>query len=247
MRASLLAAGLGFACALFASDSLPVRVQETNVQRMDFPAGGTLHIKNSRGELAIEGWDRQEVEVTVVKSVFTADLPKGATDASALFKLCQVTLQRNGSETVVATAPLLGRHVPLTRRSDAARVSLDYRINVPRDAKLAIEHDNGEVHVAGMDGDVRATVAKGEVTLMLAPDAQYDVRASSHLGDVISDFAGQSRRRTWVFAHRFTGSASAASAHKLDLRIGSGNIIILKTAVQRAHADSGMNAGLPGR
>jgi len=77
----------------------------------------------------------------------------------------------------------------------------------------------------GSGGDVR--VAAGTITLSLAPEAHYDIDARSRVGSVFSDFPGNERTRLWFFNHQFAEHPSGA-AEKLYLRIGFGDIVLLK-------------------
>jgi hypothetical protein len=173
------------------------------VQTLPMPAGGTVHVKDSYGELAAEGWDRQEVQLTMGKSA------KGAA----------VTMKRNGGEVLIQTKLARGteRHL------------LDYRIRMPRGGKLVVNHGSGEIHVADFAGDVHATVRRGTITLSLPADGKYGIDARASLGAVVSDFPGRSRRRPWIFGHWFESGKQAGQAHQLYLRAGFGDILILKT------------------
>jgi hypothetical protein len=50
---------------------------------------------------------------------------------------------------------------------------------------------------------------------------------------VKSDFPGQEKRRRWIIGHRIVNEDSVAT-HKLNLKVGFGDIIILKTRVPKA-------------
>ena len=172
------------------------------VQTLSMPSGGTVHVKNSAGEVTVEGWDRPEVELTIGKAV------QGA----------KVDMTQQAGEILIETS---GRNAP--------RDQLDYLIRMPKDAKLAVEHGEGEVYVADLTGDIRATVSRGEIVLSLPADGKYGIDARASIGDVVSDFAGQSRRRPWIFGHWFEAGKQAGQAHQLFLRAGFGDILILKT------------------
>src|SRR5580704_17744521 len=53
---------------LLASAGLVLADDVTKTERFDFPAGGTLRLKNSIGELTVEGWDQPGIEITTIKS-----------------------------------------------------------------------------------------------------------------------------------------------------------------------------------
>ena len=172
-------------------------------ETLPMPANGTVHVRNSAGELAVEGWDRPEVELTTAKSV------EGA----------KVAMTRQGDAIVIDTS--------LPKKAERDR--MDYRIRMPRGAKLTVEHGDGEIHVAELAGDIHATVRHGEIVLSLPADGRYGIDARASLGGVVSDFAGQSRRRPWIFGHWFQSGKQAGQTHQLYLRAGFGDILILKT------------------
>ena len=95
-------------------------------------------IENSFGEVDIDGWDRPEVEVTVVRSTEHLYDAKQRTEAQRRLDSVQVTAKQNGNDVVISTAypPRNGFLHPLSRRSDieislphpgAARLETDHR------------------------------------------------------------------------------------------------------------------------
>ena len=145
-RISILA--FGIVCLLLADDQIPQKLQVSNTQKADFPESGTLHLKNSTGEVRIEGWDQPRVEITTTttwKSAFTTKTSSAVRDrASAQLAAVKVTTSVQGGEVVVATEfPRERRYLP--RPSVGARdFDLEYRIMVPRNAKILVDHDAGE-------------------------------------------------------------------------------------------------------
>jgi hypothetical protein len=67
-------------------------------EHVDFPAGGTVTLKNSIGELTIEGWDQPGVEIATVKS------PEAV----------QIAVGRRGNELVIITSFPKHRRLPLS-------------------------------------------------------------------------------------------------------------------------------------
>jgi hypothetical protein len=96
---------------------------------------------------------------------------------------------------------------------------------VPRNAKLIVDHDSGEVHFDDLTGDISATVIQGTILLHLPQNEQYAIDARAKVGEVTSDFPGTTKRKR-LFGNAFTEASPAA--HKLYLRIGFGDIVILK-------------------
>jgi hypothetical protein len=222
----VLALLFGASFLLLADDGAMRKVQVTHTERADFPSGGRLQLKNSIGELMVEGWDRPDVEITTIKSTKTAVASGDREKASRELDKVRISVAPQAGDLVVTTD--FPRHrslLPTWRRLPDNDFDLEYRIKVPMNAKLSVDHVRGEVHVYNLTSDIRATDCNGLITLELPPDGSYDIDAKSKLGDVISDFAGH-KERTRLFGHRFIQGKPAP--HKLYLRIGFGDIIIFE-------------------
>jgi hypothetical protein len=218
MMPRLLVLGVAFSCLLLADEDARQKVHVTTTEHLDFPPGGTLRLQNSTGELTVEGWERPDAEVTVTKSTVDAYDPREKESAAKKLDGVSVKTERRGDELDILTT---------SRRRHS--VELEYSIKVPSNIRLIVNHKAGEVHVDNLSGDVDVKVSQGETTLSLAPEGQYDIDAKSALGTVNSDFPGVLHRRLLLFGHRFVDSMPAAP-HKLHLRIGYGDIMILKMA-----------------
>jgi len=216
----------GIAGLMLANDEVPQKIQVTKTEHAELAAGGTLHLKNSTGEVTVEGWDQPGVEITTIQSTKVAYTPaaKERAKASSDLAAVKVTVANQGGELVVATEYPRGRRY-LPRPSVGARdFDLEYRIKVPRDAKLIVEHDEGEIHVDDVRGDISATTNQGTIVLRVPQTAQYSIDAKSRIGGVESDIAGSTTRKR--LGHAFVQEVKAP--HKLYLRNGFGDILILK-------------------
>jgi hypothetical protein len=211
------------ALAVLGGSLLAVQAQTANTQTLNFPAGGALRLNRSIGELTIEGWSEPRVEIETIKAIKPGYEEE---DARKWLGLVQVTARRQGNAIVIDT--VYPKHFLLARpfRGGMSPIELQYRIKAPRDARVDIEHQSGEVHVQFMTGDIRATDGRGELTIYAPSTAQYAIDARSKVGAIESDFAGRQQRKL-ADGHAFVGPAPAG-AHKLYLRIGFGDIIVLK-------------------
>ena len=202
------------------------KVQVSHTDRLNLPAGGTLHLRHSFGELGIEGWDRPEVEITVVKSTRdyypSAESPKGMAELERV----HISSAVEGKDVVVTTGSPHRAFPPSLPWAEPA-IDVEYRIKAPMDAAVVVEHGAGEVHFYNLSGDIHAEVRNGGITLDLPAASNYAMGADSHWGTVISGFPGSLHRRFWVVGHRFTRT-STDGAHKLVLKAGYGDIVILK-------------------
>ncbi len=223
--------GFGTSCLLFAADQPKQKVQVSKIERVDFPSGGTIKLTNSIGVLTVEAWDRPGVEITTIKSTKAAyainERERGAHELDKV----RVVAERHGDELVITTGfPRHGTFPPYPLGE--TNFDLEYRIKAPSSARLIAEHGVGEVNVDGLGGDIQVTLLEGEILLHLSGEGRYSIHAKSNVGNVYSDFPGQEQRRFWLIGHRIMNENSPA-AHTLNLRVGCGDIVILKTRVPK--------------
>jgi len=229
----LVIAGIGMSWILAAEG--PVQpVQVTKTERVDFPSGGTIQLKNSTGTLTVEGWDQPTVEITTIKSTKAAYSIQRRDKAAHDLDNVRVTTERHGDEVDIVTA--YPRHRAILFPHPFARITdfeLEYLIKVPRSARLIAHHDQGDVNVEALTGDIEATVVKGQITLHLPEDSQYLTDAKVDVGNVNSDFPGQEQRRSWFIGHQLVNGESSGT-HKLKLHVEYGDIVILKIRVPKS-------------
>jgi hypothetical protein len=207
---------------LRADDRSKESLSATHTERFSMQAAGAIRLENSFGEVNLDGWDRPEVEVTVVRSIYDA---KTRTEAQRRMDSVQVTSKQDGNDVVISTVypPRNGFLHPLGRRSD---IAISYRINAPRATKLIVDHNHGGVNVSNISGDIHATVVSGQITLTLPGSGQYSIDARCGLGRVYSDFEGRDQRRQ-ILGEEFS-RPSTAPATTLYLRVRVGDIVVLK-------------------
>lgn len=214
-----------FAFPLLADDRSKETLSTSHTEQFSVPEPGVIRLENSFGEVDIDGWDRPEVEVTVVRSSERLYATKERVEAQRRLDSVKITTKQDGNDVVISTAyPPRNRFShPLSRRSD---IEISYRIQAPRASKLIVNHNSGGVNVSDVNGDIHATVLNGQITLMLAADGQYAIDARSTLGSVYSDFEGRDQRRR-VLGEEFNRPSTAAATN-LYLRVRFGDIVILR-------------------
>ncbi len=112
------------------------------------------------------------------------------------------------------------------------RVSIDYEVVVPKQARLRARSGSGDVGVSGVQGPVSAQAGSGNVSVANAEGA---VEAQTGSGNVTVDGAGGGVRAS-------TGSGDVSAANvKGDLRAsaGSGNIEVRQSDVTSAEMKTG--------
>jgi len=212
---------------LLADDRSKQALSATHTETFQISAPGAIQVENSFGELDIDGWDRPEVQVTVVRSTEHLVNSKDRAEEQRRLDRVQVTAKQNGNDVVISTdyPPRNAFLHPLGRRSD---IEVSYAIKAPRASRLVIAHNNGGVNVSDISGEIHATAANGQITLTL-PESQCAIDAQATTGDIYSDFDGREIRRT-IVGEEFT-RPDAPPATKLYLRVRLGDIMILKMHV----------------
>jgi hypothetical protein len=234
----LAAIGLGTGCPLLAADKPKdepkQKVQVSKTERIDFPSGGTLRFRNSVGVLTVEAWDRPDVEMTTIKSTkVEIDATKREKATHELDRV-SVAAERKGDELVIATT--FPGHRPFRTfypLSGEPNFDLEYHIKAPANAKIIADHTFGDVNIDGLASDIQVNVAQGEILLHLPQDEKYSINAKSDFGSVNSDFSELEKRMGWLLGHKSVDENSAAP-HKLNLKVGFGDIVILKIRIPKS-------------
>jgi hypothetical protein len=207
---------------LLLSGSIQEKVDVTTTDRVAFAPGGTIRLSGSVGELNVEGWDRPEVEISLTRYTESESGAAHRDQVTKELNLIKVTTTGQGTKELAISTAIPPRN-PLARLFDGrTKWNLDYRIRVPRDSKLIVQHDGGDLTVYDVAGDIEAHNSHGSVMLLL-PDGQYSIDARCGMGDVYSDFDGGTKRhiRGQNYVHE-----APAGARKIDVRVGSGTIKI---------------------
>ncbi len=235
MLQKLAIIGVSVCWAVFAIDQSPQKIEVSKTEKIDFKSGGVLRLTNSIGNLTIEGWDQPQVEITSVKSTKKAFSAAESAKGSAELDKVHITAERKGDEVVIAED--FPRHRPFPPSNPwgaGTNFDLDTRIRAPRDTKLVIAgHDVGEIHVDDLINDIDVTLLQGAVTLHLPENGSYAINARTDFGNVNCDFPGGEKRRGWLTGHEWAGGDSQG-AHKLNLKVGYGDVVILKTQIPKA-------------
>jgi hypothetical protein len=224
-RLALFVAGaLGITGPLLAEDGNKKLIVVTNTQEVPFRAGGTIHLNHSYGDLSVEGWDRPEVEITVIKTPDDLYDAKHEAEATKRAERVKVTAERRSdTDLEISTAVLHHSRWPRPF-SPKGGVNMAYRIQVPRNSKLVIHHGAGAVVITNVTSDIEATGHSGDIVLLLPQTERCSIDAKTRVGTVSSDFEGTFKRRRLTGRQYFlTGTAPA---HHILLRMGVGGITI---------------------
>ena len=212
---------------------------------------GEFSLENTNGTVKLVAWDEPRVRIEAVKH---------AASERALEEL-KVEIVGEGDRLSVRT-----RHPRARWMGGAGKV--DYRVSVPRGARVRVSNVNGRVEVDGVGAAVKASTVNGSVDVS---GAGGEVEASAVNGSVDVavarvDPAGRSQLSTTngsvrltlpreasadVEAHTVNGSVgcdfdladASKSRRKIEGRIGSGGARFeLGTVNGSAHIDRGLSA-----
>jgi hypothetical protein len=187
-----------------------------DTETMIFASGGTIEINDSFGAVTVEGWDLAEVELTVIKTTHNdypiAELP------SVMAELDRVLIgsERPTDDHLIITTSAPPRKLAHPRGVNAD-VAIEYRMRVPRQTKLIIRHDTGNVAVNNIAGDMNVSARAGEVSLHLPANARFTVDAKAKRGEVCSEL----------------GHADGP-AYAVHVRVGVGDISVRRLAAAEA-------------
>jgi hypothetical protein len=198
----------------------------TTTEHFDFAPGGTIRVTGSFGCVSVEGWDRPEVEVTVMR--LKTGFYRGKALESATEKLKGVKVKaerRSDRELDISTTSPKYSHWFTVPGSSATRsgIDLEYEIRVPRNSHLVIHHGDGSVIIANVSGEIEASTRSGDVVALLPDPGPYAIDAKTALGTIYNDFGDP--KHSVVIGESFA-SAKPGGAKRVYLRTGIGGISI---------------------
>lgn len=142
--------GIGLGLLLLLVGAAPQRgaAQAVESWTAHYPlaAGGRVAVTNVQGSLWVEGWDRDEVELTVWKSAESAEAPLA------------------GVQIEVESQPGSFEAHTLYRGQSEQPVRVDYRLRVPRQVSwLGLRTVNGDIRVRNVEGWVETRTLNGDI------------------------------------------------------------------------------------
>lgn len=186
----------------------PLQLVRTTVRHevRRFAYGGTVTIVGApAGAITIEGWTRNEVDITAeiqLKADTEADL-----DLLALVNGFIIDDDSNHIR-VLSTGTQDKAYMRTYKKFPKALLGLpwkiDYRIRVPLSTDLEINAGRGPINLAGVDGIIRLSAAESETNLKLSGGS---LDATIAIGKVTLSIAARSWRRG-----------------RADIRVGAGEI-----------------------
>lgn len=220
MRLFLCLIGLAILVSVASAQTVEKqRVYVTTTERIPFSNGVSVHLKDTFGEVQVEGWDRNEVEIQFTRGTqkkYAAS--EEAKEKRRLEKIKIVTTNDNVGGLMIAT-----KNMPFLKTN----FTLEYKVKVPQSIFLKVKHGIGEVRIKNMLSDIEATVRIGELAVEMPETVAFDLDARAKIGEVASDFGGQYNRPK-VLGAKMMDESKRHEPHKLYLRVGIGEVQVRK-------------------
>ncbi len=203
---------------------------------IDAAADGHVQVSNISGEITVQGWKRDSVEVTGTMGRNVEELILERDGDKILVK---VKVPRNGGRGIDSDLHI---NVPQNSSLNVGTVSADIDVSdvngeqslhtVSGDVttehaggEMKAESVSGDVEVSGdgADGDIYASTVSGDVTLFRVGG---EVKAEAVSGDVIVDEGSFSRARLETVTGEVTFHAELQDGGKLDIDSVNGDVDI---------------------
>lgn len=230
MRMTRQTASIVLRLSMAAIAPLLLAQEPPHTERINFAPGGTIRIEDAHGDVYVEGWDRPEVAVTILKSMPYGYKPKRPEEATKRLESVSIGTERMSATEVTIATKLPGK--------TTGSVAIEYEIHVPRDSKLVIHHTVGSVLVMGVVSDIEVTCKRGDIQLMLRDSSVYSIDAATKLGVVTSDFDGTPELRRYRLGERYATASQQPGPH-IRLRMGFGGITIKAVQPEGYSIESG--------
>ncbi|MDC8002682.1 hypothetical protein POV27_01340 [Aureisphaera galaxeae] len=152
---------------LLGQETVSKQIEESR----DFSVNGSLLIENKYGDIYVQGWDQDELAITIDISATDND-PK---EAQALLDRIRPTISGSGNQVII-TSEIAKKEAGLVERffnrsksgGKKAKSQIDITVYLPNNARVVLTNKYGDVIVSDWDGNLEATVEHGDIRL---PDA----------------------------------------------------------------------------
>jgi hypothetical protein len=201
------------ACSAFCRQRFDV----TTTDSFTLPAGGTVHVLGSTGEMNIEGWDQPTVEVQIDRYGWG----NNEQNVKKSLEHIRISKQVSGNTLNIDTV-----------HSHFGTAHVDCRIRVPRNMNLVIHHGTGDVTIYDVRGNIDASAKFGDVVLQLSGKGKYDIDAHTKFGTIYSDFAGLHHAPLSIGESLKPAPEGTGDVRQIRLHAGMGGITIQKVPDQ---------------
>ena len=189
--------------------------------------GARVVVRTLYGEVRVESGDGDSVAVRAVTA--------GEADDRAAVHVRVTRVGPGGRDVLVCgvwrgATLACGESSYVVNNDGGNRARVDFVVTVPRRSDVAAESINGRVHVAGVDGVIRASTVNGRVAVAVRPDEGANLVVSTLNGSFRSDLPldarGLGRRGT-------TRATLGAGGRTISLSSVNGEMRLLRAPAGR--------------
>ncbi|HQZ96322.1 MAG TPA: hypothetical protein PLP21_08380 [Pyrinomonadaceae bacterium] len=159
---------MAFSIAGFGQAPNMVKRTTTKTDRFDFGSGGTVVINGApSGSIKVQGWAKNEIEITAVIEVQAAN----EADLARIAEVTGFITDESAIRTSVITVGVhnkfglkkLPKNFP--KQLIGLPFTLNYVISVPRYSDLEIDGGKGDLSIAGVEGSIRANFIESKANV----------------------------------------------------------------------------------
>ena len=182
---------------------------------------GTVVIDTRVGDIFIQGWDKARVEVEAEKVVRAGSEKK----AKSMFGRLRVELSTDDEQRIV----YLKTHYPARRPwrpfKGESKLTVNYRIKMPLDAKLILHCVDGDVRIEGIKGNQQLKINYGNVEIDVPSVWELrSLQAHTWLGYVQSDLQALTQDDSGI--GRNISFFNAQGRQEIEVRVHMGGVFV---------------------
>lgn len=157
-------------CVVFGQNKVSKEIKKTAT----LPNNGQLYIENKYGDVFIDGWNKQTIEITVEIEAKGRNLDK----AKELLKRINPEIETSGNVVMVKShisERELGFFNKYIKKVDAfnaekTNTNINYKINMPKQAEIEVFNKYGDVVITNWNGTLKADIEHGDLRITDAID-----------------------------------------------------------------------------
>jgi len=142
-------------------------VSSTETETFSINAGNLVLVESDDGNITIESWDRNEVEVVIKKRAWG----RNRRDAERILEDINIDIVRRGDNLYIRDLTendkiiRVGDFFNLLRGQRRFGTSVSFDIKLPKQMDLDLNTDDGDIRVTNVEGDFDISVDDGDIFL----------------------------------------------------------------------------------
>lgn len=214
-------------CSLQGQNKLSKEIKQTH----SLTNNGNLYLENKYGDIYINGWDKDEIEITVNIEANG----KNAEKAEELLSLISSNIEAKNNQVVVKSEVSKKKPGFLNKyfrkidpfKNEKANTIINYTISLPNAAEIEIFNKYGDVIISDWNGKLKTTVEHGDIRIL-----------DSITNSDLSITYGKLRANTLYKTNILAKDATISIDHSNHLKLDSNGSEIILGAIDRLELNS---------